>query len=40
MVVRACALISNNRLPQDTALAGITRGMLEPVLQQARALQA
>jgi hypothetical protein len=39
VVVRACALISNNRLPQDTALAGITRGMLEPVLQQARALQ-
>ena len=27
------------RLPQDTALAGITRGMLEPVLQQARARQ-
>jgi hypothetical protein len=39
VVVRACALISNNRLPQDTALAGITRGMLEPVLQQARAAQ-
>jgi hypothetical protein len=39
VVVRACALISNNRLPRDTALAGITRGMLEPVLEQARARQ-
>jgi hypothetical protein len=42
VVVRACALISNSQdpsRPQDIALAGITRGMLEPVLQQARALQ-
>ena len=40
VVVRACAQISNNQVPQDIALAGITRGMLEPVLKQARARQA
>jgi hypothetical protein len=39
VVVRACALINNDPRPQDTALAGITRGMLESVLQQARAAQ-
>jgi hypothetical protein len=38
VVVRACALISNGLLPQDTLLAGVARGRLEPVLQQARAL--
>ena len=42
VVVRACALISNNRdpsNPQDGVLRGITRGMIEPVLRQAAVRQ-
>ena len=43
VVVRACALISSNldpANPQDGVLRVINRNALEPLLRQARALQA